>query len=124
MIGRELEKWVPDAGEGMSLEDMSLSGGGGGSAGGGWDQFATNQSMYGVHTTYDENLYTTKLDKVSSKISEAEAARIAREIERGLTNSTNRHMAEERGYVDDSGVRPAPLLLLCPTKSTHLVLLG
>jgi len=103
MIGRELEKWVPDAGEGMSLEDMSLSGGGGGSAGGGWDQFATNQSMYGVHTTYDENLYTTKLDKVSSKISEAEAARIAREIERGLTNSTNRHMAEERGYVDDSG---------------------
>lgn len=104
LAGRELQKWVPDA-EGMALEDLSLGRGGMGdnSGGGGWDQFATNQSMYGVKSTYDENLYTTKLDKVSSKISEQEAERIAREIERGLPGSNNRHVAEERGLVDDSG---------------------
>jgi PAB1-binding protein PBP1 len=28
-----------------------------------WDQFKANEDMFGVQTTYDENLYTTRLDK-------------------------------------------------------------
>ena len=50
--------------------------------GGTWDQFATNERQFGVRTSYDEDLYTTKLDKAKSKMSAAEADRIAAEIER------------------------------------------
>lgn len=61
------------------------------------------QALYNVETTYNEELYTTRLDRDRCGISEAEAARIAAEIERGDT--TNLHLAEERGqHVDDSGV--------------------
>ena len=62
---------------------------------GAWDQFAANQEKFGVKTSYDENLYTTKLDK--DKIDQAKikhAERIAREIEGQTT--TNIHLAEER----------------------------
>ncbi len=51
-----------------------------------------------------QNLYTTRLDASSSKISRSDADRIAAEIMAGDT--TNRHLAEERGRaLDDSGVR-------------------
>lgn len=62
---------------------------------GDWDQFAANQEKFGVKTSFDENLYTTKLDR--DKIDQAkfkEAERIAREIESQAT--TNIHLAEER----------------------------
>mmetsp|Transcript_14143 Transcript_14143/g.40080 ORF Transcript_14143/g.40080 Transcript_14143/m.40080 type:complete len:619 (+) Transcript_14143:229-2085(+) len=101
LIGRKLEKWVPDGEEGMSLEDLSLNE----TSYHGWDQFAVNSKMYGVESSFDEAIYTTTLDKRGSKISEAEASRIAREIERGQMAPTNRHLAEERGLaVDDSGM--------------------
>lgn len=64
---------------------------------GGWDQFKANQELFNVNASFDENLYTTELDKSqmdSHKIAEAE--RIAREIEG--TTSTNIHIAEERGH--------------------------
>ncbi len=51
-----------------------------------------------VKSTWDENLYTTKLDKSKIGISEQEAEQIAREIERQATR--NRHIAEERGVQD------------------------
>ncbi len=61
------------------------------------------KALYNVETTYDETVYTTRLDRDRCGISEAEAARIAHEIERGNTN--NPHLQEERGQVvDDSGV--------------------
>lgn len=63
-----------------------------------WDQFKANQELFNVNATFDENLYTTELDKSqidSKKIAEAE--RIAREIEK--TASTNIHIAEERGHI-------------------------
>ena len=62
----------------------------------GWDQFKANEKLFNVRGGYDENLYTTALDKTqmnSKKIKEAE--RIAREIETSV--STNMHIAEERG---------------------------
>lgn len=55
-------------------------------------------SGFQVKTTWDENLYTTKLDKSKAGISVAEAERIAAEIERQTTR--NRHMAEERNIKD------------------------
>jgi hypothetical protein len=60
-----------------------------------WDQFRANEELFNVQAKFDENLYTTELDKSSidtAKIKEAE--RLAREIEK--TVSTNIHIAEER----------------------------
>jgi PAB1-binding protein PBP1 len=69
----------------------------------GWDQFAVNEKKFGYQSGWDENLYTVKLDKNKARITEAQAAKIAREIEQG--NTSNPHLAEERGQVvDDSGV--------------------
>jgi hypothetical protein len=62
-----------------------------------WDQFKANQELFNVNASYDENLYTTELDKSqidARKIAEAE--RIATEIEN--TTSSNLHVAEERGH--------------------------
>jgi len=50
---------------------------------GAWDQFAANEEKYGITTSFDENLYTTKLDRTSNayKAYEKTAARLAHEIE-------------------------------------------
>lgn len=81
--------------------DLSL-----GSAQSGWDQFETNERLYGVKSSYNEDLYTTTIDTSSPLYKEraARAERIAREIEK--ENAMNAHVAEERGQVlpDDSGV--------------------
>jgi hypothetical protein len=90
-----------------SRADMLLEDGGGGANRNktaplkgsidGWDQFKANEELFNVKGSYDENLYTTALDKTQmtfKKIKEAE--RIAREIETSV--STNMHVAEERGH--------------------------
>jgi len=49
-----------------------------------WDQFKVNERLYGVSTTYDEELYTTKLNRDAiPKEQREKAERIAREIESG-----------------------------------------
>jgi hypothetical protein len=85
-----LQPWVPEAGPDV---DLSLESGGQTD----WDQFEANNRLFGASSTYDENLYTTQIDRSAPSYSrrEADAARIAREIER--TTSTNAHMREERG---------------------------
>ncbi|KAG9315325.1 hypothetical protein JVU11DRAFT_4467 [Chiua virens] len=70
-----------------------------------WDQFATNEQMFGVTTSFDEEFYTTKLDRSAADYKERErkAQRIASEIMGSTTN--NPHVAEERNLsIDDSGV--------------------
>ncbi|KAH7907134.1 hypothetical protein BJ138DRAFT_534555 [Hygrophoropsis aurantiaca] len=70
-----------------------------------WDQFTANEKMFGVTTSFDEDAYTTKLDRSAADYKERErkAQRIASEILGGTT--TNSHIAEERGLdVDDSGI--------------------
>ncbi|KAI6115622.1 hypothetical protein EDD16DRAFT_1593513 [Pisolithus croceorrhizus] len=70
-----------------------------------WDQFATNEQKFGVTTSFNEEFYTTKLDRNAPDFKEREkkAQRIANEIMGTTTN--NPHMAEERGLaVDDSGI--------------------
>ncbi|KIX95372.1 uncharacterized protein Z520_08889 [Fonsecaea multimorphosa CBS 102226] len=90
---RELQRWVP---EGPDNTDFSLGSLGSGNTAA-WDQFATNSQLFGAKSTYDENLYTTTIDRnaPSYKRREAEAERIAREIEGSM--STNAHVREERG---------------------------
>eukprot|EP00542_Grammatophora_oceanica_P018455 CAMPEP_0194032806 /NCGR_PEP_ID=MMETSP0009_2-20130614/5667_1 /TAXON_ID=210454 /ORGANISM="Grammatophora oceanica, Strain CCMP 410" /LENGTH=803 /DNA_ID=CAMNT_0038673355 /DNA_START=131 /DNA_END=2542 /DNA_ORIENTATION=- len=88
---------------GGSDRPNSKGGGGGPTSGlrghiGEWDQFKANEELFDVKASYDENLYTTELDKSQvdrSKMREAE--RMAREIE--TTASANIHVAEERNQV-------------------------
>ncbi|KAJ9606620.1 poly(A)-binding protein binding protein [Cladophialophora chaetospira] len=91
---RELQRWVPESSD---TTDFSLESNNAGT----WDQFATNSQLFGAKSTYDENLYTTAIDRSapSYKRREAEAERLAREIE-GST-STNAHMREERGQATE-----------------------
>ena len=104
-----------------ALEDLSLEGSGSTSRGGlfrsssnsgntnnnndknnnnigSWDQFSANEQKFGIKATYDENLYTTSLDKsaIDGK-KQKEAERLAKEIESQSTS--NIHLAEERGHV-------------------------
>ena len=66
-----------------------------------WDQFKANEERFGLRSDYDENIYTTQIDKKNPlyAMREREAERIAREIEGDVTNNT--HMREERGFKDD-----------------------
>jgi hypothetical protein len=96
---RNLQKWEP------SEHDTSLELGSGGL--GGWDQFATNDRITGVKTTYNENDYTTPIDRSNPQYAQraARAERLAREIE--SSSATNAHIREERGgqsALDDQGL--------------------
>ena len=72
---RQLEKFAFD---GEIDSSLSLSGG----AGGGWDQFAVNKQKFGVTSDFQEETYTTKLDRSKMTAEQrAKAEKIAREIE-------------------------------------------
>lgn len=59
----------------------------------GWDQFQANETLFGVKSTFDEDLYTTKLERGPQMSElEKEALRIAREIEGEDTRDL--HLAE------------------------------
>lgn len=97
---REFERWQPEAGSvELTLEDNS---GGNGA----WDQFKVNEEKFGVESTYDEHLYTTRVNTLAKDYNERlqRAQKIAREIE-GLT-TLDHHVLEERGIAvaDDSGM--------------------
>lgn len=92
---RELKPWSPNEAntEGQAARTVANGGGGAGAAHresetfgpaptGAWDQFETNKRLFGTGSTWDENLYTTKLDKSAPdyKIREKEADRLAAEI--------------------------------------------
>ena len=65
-----------------------------------WDQFELNKKVYNVISTYDENLYTTKLDK--NKITEEDkkfADKIYNEIMKTNKDEKNLHILEERGVL-------------------------
>ncbi|KAI5967251.1 PBP1 [Candida margitis] len=101
---RELVKWEPEEEEGLqklTLEDEATTRNGNSH----WDQFKVNEEKFGVESTYDEHLYTTRIDKSAPDYEQrlARANQIAAEIEGQTT--TDRHILEERGIqVDDSGM--------------------
>ncbi|RQM14768.1 hypothetical protein KXD40_002944 [Peronospora effusa] len=102
LYGRELEaasSWLDPALDTGALEDSVPNGRryskNQGKAG--WNQFEANEKLFGVVSTYDENIYTTKLDK--SKISTEQsrtAEKLAQEIEQ-QSAAGNFHLQEERG---------------------------
>ncbi|KAJ8755957.1 hypothetical protein K2173_024502 [Erythroxylum novogranatense] len=90
---RELEPWIPDEDDPQcpDLENVFD-----GHWNRGWDQFEANATLFGVTSTFDEELYTTKLERgPQMREREREAMRIAREIEGEETQDL--HLAEERG---------------------------
>ncbi|KAI8149954.1 hypothetical protein BJV82DRAFT_585317 [Fennellomyces sp. T-0311] len=103
---RELFKWNPEEGGGdfgalEGEESTSWSA----QMNGTWDQFAANEKLFGLKTDFDEEIYTTRLDRSAPDFKDRErwAIEKANEIQRSVTN--NVHMMEERGLAtDDSGM--------------------
>ncbi|XP_042510204.1 polyadenylate-binding protein-interacting protein 4-like isoform X2 [Macadamia integrifolia] len=93
-VGRELERWTPDEDD-LQLPDLENIFDNRWNRN--WDQFETNETLFGVKSTFDEELYTTKLERgPKMRELEKEASRIAREIEGEETQDL--HLAEERGF--------------------------
>ncbi|KAF2846317.1 PAB1 binding protein-like protein [Plenodomus tracheiphilus IPT5] len=96
---RNLQKWEPtETDSSLSLESSGRTND--------WDQFAANERMFGVKSNYDENLYTTTINKNDPQYAQraARAEKLAREIE--SSSALNSHVREERGGqapVDDAG---------------------
>ena len=67
-----------------------------------WDQFEINKKKYNVISTYDENLYTTVLDKnkISKELNDF-ADKIYNEIKNSNKDETNIHILEDRGVIDE-----------------------
>lgn len=99
---RELQAWLPDNdAPPIPADDDDTFGATVNTA---WDQFAVNEKLFGVTGGFNEEEYTTRLDRSASDFKERErkAQRIANEILGSTTN--NLHIAEERGVaLDDSG---------------------
>ncbi|KAI8376726.1 hypothetical protein EDC96DRAFT_456330 [Choanephora cucurbitarum] len=99
---RELHKWAPsieDEENALGLLEEERS------SGGSWDQFAANEKLFGLKTDFDEEIYTTPLDRSAPgyKDREKRAIKMANEIQKSTTD--NVHMLEERGMaIDDSGM--------------------
>lgn len=97
---RELAAWSSDSPNPASTVTFGTHGDdvtfGPGASNGSWDQFATNEKLFGVKTSFDEEVYTTKLDRTVPDFKERErkAQQIANEIMGSATN--NAHIREER----------------------------
>jgi PAB1-binding protein PBP1 len=89
---RELQAWQADTSSpatapggpthGPHTDDITF--GAGSSGHGGWNQFTVNEKLFGVKTGFDEELYTTKLDRSAADFAEREkkAQALANEIMR------------------------------------------
>ncbi|KAL7423444.1 Farnesyl pyrophosphate synthetase [Cryptotrichosporon argae] len=128
-VERELQRWQPDSepdptpAQAARASPAPSSGGAGGgadvSAGGAgagatswtglmsepnvpWDQFETNERLFGAKTDYEDELYTTKLDRSAPdyRRREREADRLAGEI---MSNPVGHAVvADDRGIADDT----------------------
>eukprot|EP01127_Copromyxa_protea_P004393 TRINITY_DN14258_c0_g1_i1.p1 TRINITY_DN14258_c0_g1~~TRINITY_DN14258_c0_g1_i1.p1 ORF type:complete len:466 (+),score=101.52 TRINITY_DN14258_c0_g1_i1:33-1430(+) len=90
---RELTAWN---GDDADADEVGLLASLDGDMGDDWDQFAVNSNKFGVKSTYDEEMYTTKLDKDSSFYKERlnTATKLAQDIQKQTTK--NIHLQEER----------------------------
>ncbi|CAE7731851.1 atxn2, partial [Symbiodinium microadriaticum] len=92
---RDLVPWNADGSYGQELGGLED-----GHNDGKWDQFAVNEQKYGVSSTFNEEYYTTPLDKSSIPAEKREEAdQIARQIEAGQTHAE----VEDRVDVDGDG---------------------
>ena len=78
----------PGTTHGQHNDDITF--GTGASGHGGWNQFSVNEKLFGVKTGFDEDLYTTKLDRSGPDYAEREkrAQALANEIMRVRPFST------------------------------------
>lgn len=85
---RPLQRWEPSTENDISV---SLE-----STGESWDQFQANEQKFGLKSDYNENIYTTTIDKSNPlyRQREAEAERIAHEIEGASGDNTVTKEAE------------------------------
>ena len=90
---RELQAWQPDSADAngaaapgapppanaRNVDELTF---GPGASGGSWDQFAVNEKLFGVKAGFDEDAYTTKLDRSAPDYKEKEkrAQALANEI--------------------------------------------
>lgn len=96
LFGRELEKWEPDNDHlpgGLGLEEQI-------NGDSGWDQFEVNERKFGVKTTFDEHIYTSRVDKSKSRYTQEDAERIAAEI-RSQERSSGQATFEQDPVSDD-----------------------
>ncbi|MCJ1283924.1 hypothetical protein MMC26_003255 [Xylographa opegraphella] len=92
---RNLQRWEAPSSTDV---DMSLE------TSGEWDQFKANEERFGLKSDFNEEMYTTKIDRSGPmyRLREIEAERKVREIEGDL--SSNSHIREERGLaIEDNG---------------------
>ena len=82
---RDLQAWIPGSDtvpppDGLVGDDDTFGPGANGNTS--WDQFTANETLFGVKASFDEDLYTTKLDRSAPDFKERErkAQRIANEI--------------------------------------------
>lgn len=89
---------------------------------GSWDQFTVNQQLFGVTTNYDEELYTTKLDRSRPDFKERErqAQQIANEIQNVRENTVKYHFLS----ADNSNHSPLPLIHMLPRSVVLLMTVG
>jgi hypothetical protein len=101
LSGRDLQSasaWLdPSTSTGTEASDPGLSG-----SGKNWNQFEVNQKLFNVRSTFDEALYTSKLDMTKMTREQLDFAdRMAKEIE--SQQSDNFHLQEERGQAQERG---------------------
>ncbi|KAJ3130567.1 putative aminophospholipid-translocase [Physocladia obscura] len=100
---RDLVQWSTDeVDKTQSIEAHGLNGAGGlAGTGEKWDQFATNKKLFGVETDFQEEIYTTVIDKSDPQFrkKEADAIRIAKEMESEFGKTDNIHLLEERNII-------------------------
>ncbi|KAG0455704.1 hypothetical protein HPP92_023492 [Vanilla planifolia] len=93
-VERELERWTPDVDDPECPELDNIFDG---TWNRNWGSVETNETLFGVKSTFNEEFYTTKLERgPQTRDREREASRIAREIEG--EESHDLHIAEERGF--------------------------
>lgn len=103
---RELQAWKPDSGasyadtNGIGRDTLTF---GSAQPNGQWDQFAVNEQLFGITTDYNEDIYTTKINKNASDYKEKErkAQQLADEIQGSV--ASNPHLREERNQGDAAG---------------------
>jgi PAB1-binding protein PBP1 len=95
---RQLHRWNPDAHANEEIGGLEDSDTFGETKSDNWDQFAANEKLFGLKTNFDEELYTTKLDRSAPdfKAREKRAAEMAAEIQRG---NALFHCENSRQYV-------------------------
>ncbi|WFD29810.1 poly(A)-binding protein binding protein [Malassezia sp. CBS 17886] len=102
--GRTLQRWEGEDGGALAAQEDAgaLDEARRRHATGSWDQFAANETRFGVTSNYEETMYTTKLDRSGSdfKSRERQAEKLAKKILEGDT--MNVHVAEERNQKEST----------------------